>query len=114
MSDNSRFSFYAEYAGPPFWVRTDGEVVQLERPEIGDLPIPKALADQVLRWNVIYSEMLDWDDPGYPIDTPLERELHYLCGLSLAQRLANALGHDVYFFDGFYLAEGLKFSPGAC
>ena len=71
------------------------------------------LADQIQRWNVIYSEMLDWDDPGTPIDTPLERELHYLCGLSLAQRLANALDHDVYFLDDHFLSEGLKFSPGS-
>lgn len=81
------------------------------RPELADLPLPKELADQILRWNVIYSEMLDWDDPGTPIATPLERELHYLCGLSLAQRLANALGQDVYFFDGHFLTEDLKFSP---
>ena len=111
MTADSRFRFSSTYDGQPFWLSFPG-TPRLERPEVSDLSIPTALADQILRWNVIYGEMLDWDDPGTPIDTPLERELHYLCGLSLAQRLANALGHDVYFSDGHFLAEALKFSPG--
>lgn len=111
MSTGERLSLSATYNGQPFWVR-GAYKGQLDRPEVTDLGIPPVLGDQILRWNVIYCEMLDWDDPGTPIDTPLERELHYLCGLSLAQRLANALGHDVYFFDGLFLTEDLKFSAG--
>lgn len=106
----ARFRFSSTYNGEPFWL---SEGAELGRPEFADLPISKDLADQIQRWNAIYSEMLDWEDPMNKVDTPLERELHYLCGLSLAQRLANSLEQDVYFFDSQFLTEDLKFSPGA-
>ena len=104
-----RIRLMASYDYSPFWLSNG---VGWDRVARGTLALTEGLTAEVQSWNEIYYDMRDWKDPGTIVSSELERKLHYLCGLSLAQRIANSLQRDIYFFDPHFLKEERRFSPG--
>ncbi len=99
----------ASYDYSPFWVNNGAGWVRYAP---GQLGLPEEIVEQLKGWNEIYYDMRDWKDPATPVSSELERKLHFLCGMSLAQRIANFLGRDIYFFDPHFMQEDQRFSPG--
>lgn len=88
----------AEFESWPLWQDTDRGRVNVDPGEIG---LPAALVDDLNTWADMFDTTYTPEDPsasGFP-DSRAE-DLFYAEGMRLAQRVAQALGVTVAFYDG--------------
>lgn len=98
MSKLPEIRLGADYQCYAVWLRGDGGALKNISPE--SLKLPEGVVRGLMRWAEVFDDTLDMADPmSSGFATRLEHELFVQWGFSLAQIMADVLGHDVEYFD---------------